>query len=245
MMIQVPIKPQPDETTCGPTCLHSIYNYYESGVGIESVIRDVLHLEQGGTFGAWLAVDALYRGFDATIYTYNLQVFDPSWFEMQQDEMKQRMKEQIVYKKDEKLRTATKAYYRFLELGGQLRFEDLRSEILRRYLKKDQPIIAGLSATFLYRSMREFGPGQDYDDIRGEPAGHFVVLHGYSPETRLVSVADPLMTNPMSEGHFYEVSIDRVMNAILLGIVTYDANLIIITPKKSKRAKDETVSSCE
>lgn len=237
MMISVPIKPQPDETTCGPTCLHTVYEYYKTPVELNSVIDAVLQLEGGGTFGSLLAVDALHRGFDATIYTYNLQVFDPSWFELNRDEMKQRMMEQITFKKDKKLRTATEAYYQFLELGGKLKFEDLRSGILRRYLKKGQPIIVGLSATFLYRSMREYGPNQDYDDIRGEPTGHFVVLHGYNRETRMVSVADPLMSNPMSDGQLYEVSIDRVVNAILLGIVTYDANLIIITPKKSKSHK--------
>ncbi len=237
MIISVPIKPQPDETTCGPTCLHTVYEYYKTPLELDTIITDVFQLEGGGTLGSLLAVDALKRGFDATIYTYNLQVFDPTWFELSKDEMKQRMMEQITYKKDEKLQTATESYYRFLELGGKLKFEDLRSGILRRYLKKDQPIIVGLSATFLYRSMREYGPNQDYDDIRGEPTGHFVVLHGYNRETRMVSVADPLMSNPMSEGQFYEVSIDRVINAILLGIVTYDANLIIITPKKSRSKK--------
>ncbi|MEX0661560.1 MAG: C39 family peptidase [Balneolaceae bacterium] len=237
MKLSVPIKPQPDETTCGPTCLHAVYEYYKHPVEMSSVILDVLQFENGGTFGSLLAVDALHRGFDATIYTYNLQVFDPSWFDLDKDELKKKMMEQISFKKDEKLRTAIEAYHQFLELGGKLKFEDLRSGILRRYLKKDQPIIVGLSATFLYRSMREYGPNQDYDDIRGEPTGHFVVLHGYNRETRMVSVADPLMSNPISEGQFYEVSIDRVINAILLGIVTYDANLIIITPKKPKRVK--------
>lgn len=234
MVIPVPIIPQPDETTCGPTCLHSIYNYYESTVGLNSLIRNIHQLEAGGTLGSLLAVDALQRGYNATIYTYDLQVFDPTWFDLDPDDMKQRMKQQIAFKNDAKLRTATHAYYRFLELGGKLKFEDLRSGILRRYLKKNQPIIAGLSATYLYRSMREYGPDLYYDDIRGEPAGHFVVLHGYNREARMVSVADPLKSNPMSEGQFYEVKIDRVINAILLGIVTYDANLIIITPKKPK-----------
>jgi hypothetical protein len=28
----------------------------------------------------WLACHALRRGYDATIYTYNLQLFDPTWF---------------------------------------------------------------------------------------------------------------------------------------------------------------------
>lgn len=237
MKVNIPIKPQPDETTCGPTCLHSIYQYYQDPIGLQEVIDEVLSLEDGGTLGALLAHHALKRGFNATIYSYNLQVFDPSWFTLEMEEIQDKLKEQLKFKDDPKLKIATDAYLKFLENGGKLRFEDLRSMIIRRYLKKDQPVIAGLSATYLYGSKREFGPNLEYDDIRGEPSGHFVVLYGYDMETRMVSIADPLNINPLNGGQFYQMKIDRVVNAILLGIVTYDANLIIISPKKAKVSK--------
>jgi hypothetical protein len=237
MKVNIPIKPQPDETTCGPTCLHSIYQYYQDPIALQEVIDEVLSLEDGGTLGALLAHHALKRGFKATIYSYNLQVFDPSWFTLEMDEIQEKLKEQLKFKDDRKLKIATEAYLKFLENGGKLRFEDLRSMIIRRYLKKGQPVIAGLSATYLYGSKREYGPNLDYDDIRGEPTGHFVVLYGYDMETRMVSIADPLNINPLNGGQFYQMKIDRVVNAILLGIVTYDANLIIISPKKAKAAK--------
>jgi hypothetical protein len=35
-----------------------------------------------------------------------------------------------------------------------------------------------------------------YDDVRGQPQGHFVVLSEYDTETREVVVADPLGENP-------------------------------------------------
>lgn len=38
-------------------------------------------------------------------------------------------------------------------------------------MKNEQPIIVGLSATYLYKSAREFGANLDYDDLRGEPTG--------------------------------------------------------------------------
>lgn len=230
-MLTLPIYQQPDETTCGPTCLHSIYQYYEEPYALSSVIDDVDQFEEGGTIGVLLANDALTKGFNATIYSYNLQIFDPTWFGLKRKLIIENLKTQLSHKKSEKLRVASEAYIRFLELGGRLRFEDLRSSIIRRYLKKDQPVIAGLSATYLYKSAREFGADLDYDDIRGEPTGHFVVLHGYDMETREVYIADPIKTNPTGNGTFYKMKIDRVINAILLGIVTYDANLIIITPK--------------
>jgi hypothetical protein len=71
----------------------------------------------------------------------------------------------------------------------------------------------------------------DYDDVHGEPAGHFVVLCGYDRATRSVLVADPQAPNPMAPTHQYPVNIDRLVCSILLGNLTYDDNLLLLTPK--------------
>ncbi len=232
-MLSVPIQHQPDDTTCGPTCLHAVYKYYNNSIDLQNVIDQVHKLEDGGTLGVLLAIHALNSGYNATIYSYNLQVFDPTWKGSSSDQIIDKLNKQAAHKNNRKLNIASNAYIQFLNLGGRLRFEDLRSVIIRRYLKKNQPIIAGLSATYLYQSAREFGPELAFDDIKGEPTGHFVVLHGYDIQTREVYIADPLKKNPVSDGQFYKMKIDRVINAILLGIVTYDANLIILTPKNN------------
>lgn len=229
-MLQIPIKRQLDETSCGPTCLHTLYEFYDDSFPLETVYNEVQYLENGGTLGSLLALHALERGYKATIYSYNLQVFDPTWFNKDSAFIIDRLQKQMNFKKDKKLRVVANAYIDFLKLGGLMKFEDLRSNVITKYLKKKQPIIVGLSATYLYKSAREFGPNLDYDDLRGEPTGHFVLLHGYDPETREVFIADPVIKNPLDEGQLYKMNIDRVMNAILLGIVTYDANLIIIKP---------------
>jgi hypothetical protein len=65
--------------------------------------------------------------------------------------------------------------------------------------------------------------------------GHFVVLTGYDSETRNVFVADPFQLNPVSEGQQYAVNIDRVLCSILLGVLTYDANLVIIGSREAHR----------
>lgn len=229
-MLQILISRQPDETTCGPTCLHTVYQFYHDSIKLKTVIDEVRRLEDGGTLGALLGVHALERGYHATIYSYNLQVFDPTWFGKNSVFLIERLQKQLDFKTDPKLRTVANAYLNFLQLGGMIKFEDLRISIIKKYLEKEQPIIVGLSATYLYKSAREFGPNMDYDDLRGEPAGHFVLLHGYDPKTREVFIADPIIKNPFKEGQQYKMDIHRVMNAILLGIVTYDANLLIITP---------------
>lgn len=234
------IAPQPDEITCGPTCLHAIYRYYGDRIGLDQVIAEVPMLAGGGTLAVMLACHALQRGYRATIYTYKLQLFDPTWAGLDRVELAARLNAQLSCKNDPKLRIATEGYLRFLELGGVLRTRDLNAALLRGHLNQGRPIIAGLSATFLYQSAREYGPDCDYDDIRGEPSGHFVVLHGYDRTARMLHVADPLKSNPLNQSQLYAAGIDRVINAILLGVLTYDANLLIIAPSREKNVHAAT-----
>ncbi len=229
----IDILPQPDDTTCGPTCLHALYNYFGDAIDLQSVIKEVHAFEGGGTLAVWLACHALKRGYEATIYTYNMQVFDPTWFPHDKEEITQKLKLQMSCKVDEaKLILATHAYLEFFEKGGKIKLEDLTRDLLRKYLTQNIPILTGLSSNFLYRTAREFGPFSDFDDIRGEPSGHFVILCGYDREAKTIRIADPFLKNPYSKTLQYEVEIDRVICAILLGILTYDANFLIIQPKK-------------
>lgn len=232
--LHLEILPQPDETTCGPACLQAVYNFYGDDISLGRVVSEVKSLEGGGTLEVFLACHALRRGYAARIYTYNLAVFDPTWF-VDGVDIRGKLLEQMEAKDKPKLHTATKGYLDFLELGGELRCEDLTTALIRKYLNRGIPVLAGLSSTYLYKSPREYGPEADWDDVKGEAAGHFVALSGYDKMTRNVSVADPLTPNPLSESHYYEISIDRVLCAILLGVLTYDANLLIISPDKRRK----------
>ncbi len=225
------IQPQPDFTTCGPTCLHAVYDYYGDAIDLPRLIQETQSFEEGGTLGVILANHALKRGYDATLYTYKLQVFDPTWFLPNAADLRVSLAEQVKAKPDPKLRVATEAYREFLDLGGELRLEDLTAKLIRSHLKKGCPILTGLSATYLYRCAREVWPEAEYDDVRGEPTGHFVVLCGYDRQNKTVLVADPLLPNPVADGQYYAVRLERLICAILLGILTYDGNLVILTPR--------------
>ncbi len=241
--LRLDILPQPNDTTCGPTCLHAVYRYLDHQISLEQVIQEVGQLEQGGTLAVFLGSHALRQGYDVTLYTYDLQVFDPTWFRPDREvRLDERLKAQSEIKNRPRLRTATDAYVEFLHLGGKLRMEVLTIDLIRRYLKRGIPVLTGLSATFLYGEMREYCPENPppgkttlADDVRGYPAGHFVVLCGYDPERRTVLVADPLEANPFAKDRQYAVDIDRVFSAIMLGIVTYDANLLIVRPKNHNK----------
>lgn len=226
------IQPQPDDTTCGPTCLQAIYAYWGDDISLARVIAEVPQLKGGGTLEVLLGLHALRRGYEATIYSYNLHVFDPTWFTPEGKALPglaDNLARQNQAKFDPRLVFTAKGYIEFLELGGRIRFQDLTLGLMGRFLKRSIPILCGLSATYLYRTAREFGPAADFDSIRGEPSGHFVVVCGYNQAERTALVADPLLPNPLAQGPVYEVSLARLNCAIMLGILTFDSSLLVIT----------------
>lgn len=228
--LSLDIHAQPNDETCGPTSLQAVYQYYDDPISLEEVINEVKTLKSGGTLGVMLGNHALARGYEATLYSYNLMMFDPTWFKSDVD-LKAKLKEQKSYKTARKFRHATDAYTKFLELGGTIKFEELSTRLIRNILNEGTPLLTGLSATYLYDCAREIGETNQYDDIKGTPAGHFVVVHGYDQIKRTANIADPLDKNPISDTHHYQITLRRLINSILLGIVTYDANLLVIKPK--------------
>jgi hypothetical protein len=232
LFLNFDIKAQPDDITCGPTCLHALYQYYNDEIALKNVITEVKSLKSGGTLAVMLGNHALKRGYKAHIYTYNLNVFDPSWFTLSSTRMVQNLKKQMRYKfKSKRLQVASKAYIKFLEGGGKILQTELDEKLIKKYLKQSVPILTGLSATYLYGTQREIPTNNKFDSIKGEPVGHFVIINGYDEPTDTVYLADPMNPNPL-KSQYYSVSFDRLINSIMLGIVTYDANLLVIEPKK-------------
>lgn len=232
--IEFELRPQPDDTTCGPTCLHGVYHYFGGDVPLSAIREEVECLDHGGTLAVCLGLDALRRGYRARIYTYNLEVFDPTWFGLDREAMVEKLSARLEVSGHDRRATAIRAYRSFLMEGGDIRMKDLSAALIRRYLVKGIPVLTGLSSTYLYQACREIPSNCEDDDIAGEPSGHFVVITGYDPETRLVEVADPWWEHPFGAGLNYQVGFDRLITAMLLGVLTYDANLLIIEPSSSQ-----------
>ena len=98
--LEIEILPQPDDTTCGPTCLHAVYRYYGDSIPLRDVISEVQKLEEGGTLAVLLGLHALRRGYRATLYTYDLQVFDPTWFEDEVSNLDERLTLRMQHRRD-------------------------------------------------------------------------------------------------------------------------------------------------
>lgn len=231
--MKIDILTQPDDSTCGPTSLHAVYRYWNLDLPLETLLSEVKSLEEGGTLGVYLGLDALTRGFSVQIHSYNLKMFDPSWSALQPEGLIDKLRNQLQFKKGKKFGLATEAYVHFLEQGGRIKFDELDADLLKLYFDRKLPILAGVNATYLYNTRREISKSRTesiYDDLRGEPTGHFVVLSGFD-SAKNVQVADPFPGNPITKSNYYHVGVNRLINAVHLSIVTYDANLLIISRK--------------
>ncbi|MCB0317726.1 MAG: hypothetical protein KDD56_03150 [Bdellovibrionales bacterium] len=223
---------QPDDSTCGPVSLLSVYNYLGIEIDLETLLKDISSFADGGTLAVFLGIDALKRDLNAELISYNLEMFDPTWANLDSAGLIEKLTAQMRVKTRPKFLAASQAYIKYLSLGGKILFRDLSPTLFREYLKQELPILTGLSATYLYNCSRESVLSPEKlvpDDINGKPVGHFVVLNGVEGSNILVS--DPYSDNPYGSDLQYSVTVDHLMHSILLGVVTYDANLLILSKK--------------
>jgi hypothetical protein len=101
--LQFEIDRQPDDVTCGATCLHAVYRYFGDTFALDDLMAEVPSLEHGGTLGVLLANHALAQGYRATIVTWNLQLFDPTWFREGGPPLRERMLERARVREDSRL----------------------------------------------------------------------------------------------------------------------------------------------
>ena len=228
------IERQPDQVTCGATCLHALYRYFGLETDLLHLVRVIPQLKTGGTHGVLLGQHALKHGFDVELITYNLHMFDPTWFQDPHTNLIDKLQRQMQVKPRPGFQRASRHYLDFLKLGGRITQRELNAGLIRSYLKKGLPILTGLNSTYLYQEKRVIAETDTPDEFAGTPEGHFVVICGSNPDKKTLRVADPYHPNAIGINPVYEVPMDRVLNAILLGIVTYDANLVILHPKSTK-----------
>jgi hypothetical protein len=232
---------QPDDVTCGPTCLRKVYDFFGLDVDLPAVLGEIERNEDGGTLAVFLGISAIRRRFRARIYSYDLRIFDPTWETLGSGELARKLELRIPHLRSAKTVRAAGAYLRFLELGGEIAFDELTPLLLKRILDRNHPVLAGLSATHLYRMPRERHDAETHelvdDDVAGEPTGHFVVIIGYEHWGRQFSVRDPSAHVPLSEDGRQVVDAQRLINAILLGDLTYDAVLLELWPDNGMKGE--------
>lgn len=227
--VHVPI--QPDDESCGITCLKAIYDLYSRPASLDILRHEIDHWPTGGTVAVNLARHALDRGFEAEIYAYNPRIFDPTWSALPPAALAAKLRLRKARTRDRKRNRIIGFYLDYLRKGGRLRFDDLDESLMRRLAARRAPVVAGVSATYLYRQPRETHDNRS-DDVRGEPVAHFVVVAGWNARSRTVAVRDPLRNNPIASDGRYRLPFRRFANAVMLAALTDDEALLILSEAK-------------
>ena len=227
---------QPDSTTCGPTCLHAVYRYFNDPIPLHQVIAEAKQLEGGGTLAVYLGSHALARGYKATLYTYNLRIFDPTWFLPGNQQVADKLKRQREYKSGVAgLEVVTDAYLEFLNLGGRIGprspYHKPSSEVPQQVLAVANGAQAPLSTTAPANDPSETASCMMMCEVN-PPA-----ISWLSPDMTAKSVPCwwQILSNRIlwPKLRIYQVSIYRLICAIMLGVLTYDGDLLIIEPQRS------------
>jgi hypothetical protein len=232
ILLDVPRFEQPDDVTCGPTCLAKVYQYYGVARPLDAIIAETPRNPDGGTLAVNLGISAIGHGFRPTIYPFGLRVFDRTWRRLGRGELLEKLRQRADAVDKGRLERAVRAYHEYLARGGRVRFTEPSAGLLVSILRRGDPILTGLSATYLYDASRE--RDNTYDDVGGHSAGHFVVVCGFRPRSRRFVVADPFRNVPLSRTGRYTVEADRLITAILLGDQTYDAVLLTLGKRSAR-----------
>ena len=219
--------------TCGPTCLLSVLRFFGDETPFERILELTPTNPDGGTLAVYLGQAALQLGYEARIYCYNLRVVDPTWSQLAPDEIREKLLSRAAAVKKPKLQAACRAYAEFLSAGGQLEVRaDLTPGLVVAILEQGRPPLCGLSATYLYQQPRERPDDNEEDDVAGDPVGHVLVISGHENGEQFF-VRDPAARVSEDPGGEHGFAAQRLLNAVLLGIVSYDAVLLEIWPRTS------------
>jgi hypothetical protein len=102
-----------------------VYQYYGYDCDLKSVIRETPRNPDGGTLAVNLGIVAIESGFAATIFSYNLHVFDPIWHRLGSAALVDKLRRRQRAGRSQRQQRALRAYTRFLTMGGKLRFQEL------------------------------------------------------------------------------------------------------------------------
>ncbi len=224
--LEVPRFAQPDDCSCGPTCLRQVYAALGAPRDHAEVDASVRRTPDGGTVAVWLGLAALGAGYAATLYPFGVQVFDPTWWGLDGAALRAKLVARAATRDSADARDYILSYVEFLDAGGTIRFQELTRALLCSRLAAGHPLVCGLSATWLYREQRQDPITDTSDDVGGEPVGHFVTLSGYREWGADFAVCDPEADAPFSADGRYHAPARRLLKGILLGDLTRDALLL-------------------
>jgi len=176
---------------CVQSSASQILSYYGINKTIDEIKKEVpVYISSDGKpLGSSLGHIATYfiqLGLKTTLHSVDIEIFDCSWKNLDNQTLIQKLKERRNYLKHARyeetaLDLVVGGYVLFLEKGGKIIFPIVDEVYLHKLLQKG-PIYTILSYNFLnqvpkYKFASEGKP--IYDSIMGIPSTHAVVISGY------------------------------------------------------------------
>jgi hypothetical protein len=196
---------QPTNTTCSPTALSMLLGAYGKEVSVAEISDKVPQVyndkkEPQGTINQQMATWCLSLGFGVSLYTFDCQVIDLSWTDLDNGKLLERLKARregwVVPQMGEVWTKAyADAYVDFIEAGGELTIQPAVTSALLYDLLQRGPILPCLCYNTLYgigrtKNINEHKSADD--DVNGRSTNHSIVIYG-NDEGGNFLIADPYM----------------------------------------------------
>ncbi len=185
---------------CGPTCLAEVMEFYtKEKFDIKDLVKESKSPYKNMDWFFLFGMSALKRGFKVKIITVSTEILDPSWISLNPKKLVRKMKKRIKYLEGRKRKDRyliewnlepLKKAVKFIEAGGELIFSLITIDLLKYFVKKKMPIIVPVNENIFYGIKRT--KDDEYDDIRGYPSGHIVVISGYAKKDFIITDSERL-----------------------------------------------------
>jgi len=203
-------------STCGPLCLLNIYNHLGVETTLEKILKDLKINDSKATYITQLSGHVQKMGLKAVLLMSNPFIISPEWKDLPRKNIIEKLGKWLVYSKslksksDTQVRSLKNAEYlvSYLKNGGDLRIVDLTTKLMDDFLDRRYILLSCLEQSWLWEK-RKIKNKAEFDDIKGQARGHFVVVYGQSGSDYKVS--DPYPTGLPGKEGLYEINKDKFL----------------------------------
>jgi hypothetical protein len=210
MKIDVPLVKQKDKNGCGAAGMSMIYKFFGVNLSQEEIIKKIGGLTRWGSFTVDHALMANELGFSTTVYSYNLEYYDPSDSKLSRKELIKKTGELIKKENRQYNIRELKSILKVLrsDVSYEMRIPTLNS--IKKFLDKRIPVVVAVNSAVLFEKKK---------DLRW---GHFLALTGY--EKNRFYYNDP-------HGIKGTISDEKLIFALSNNVFDSSAYLLVIKPK--------------
>ena len=196
-----------------PACLQEVFGFYKKHISQEKIMGSSLNPKLGMSLPEAGIFVGKY-GFTSSIIVNNIEIFDPTWFNLDEKKLTENLKLRRRYV-GKYYKYLIDLYLKYIKSGGKIKFDTIGADLLKKYLSQHIPIIMELASTFLYKKAKSGKPGSFNESFKGEVEGHGVVIAGFTKDK--FKIVDPnSQKNPYSKSGIYWVSAEELMMSFAL-----------------------------